>query len=129
MEAMGQMAQNELVRPGYIEDADMSGLYSGASLFVYPSHYEGWGMQPLEAMACGVPVITSNNSSLPEVVGDAGIMVSANDATALSGAIERVLTSREMRAKMRAGGLSQAKKFRWDSSAQEFLDLVNGLKE
>src|SRR5262249_39725898 len=78
----------DLLTPGYVPDEDLPALYSGASLFVYPSFYEGFGMPPLEAMACNTPVIAADNSSLPEVVGDAGILVNANDAASLAHHIE-----------------------------------------
>jgi glycosyltransferase involved in cell wall biosynthesis len=117
-------AKYSLIRTGYVPDEDLPALYSGASVFVYPSFYEGFGMPPLEAMACGVPVITSDNSSLPEVVGGAGIMVSANDTPALAHQIERVLTDKKLAGSMRAKGLEQAKKFTWDKSALKLIDVI-----
>lgn len=113
-----------LVRTGYVPDEDLPALYSGASVFVYPSFYEGFGMPPLEAMACGVPVITSDNTSLPEVVGDAGIMVKAEDIQQLAIEIERVLSDKRLSSVLRKRGLNQAKKFSWDKSALKLTDTV-----
>ncbi|HID87276.1 MAG TPA: glycosyltransferase family 1 protein, partial [Anaerolineae bacterium] len=87
-------------------------------LFVFPSLYEGFGLPPLEAMACGTPVITSNASSLPEVVGEAGIMVEPRDVRALAEAMERALTDTSLRAGMKAKGLEQAGRFTWEKAAQ-----------
>ena len=114
----------DIVLTGYVADEDMPSLYSGASLFVFPSFYEGWGMPPLEAMACGVPVITSNNSSLPEVVGDAGIMVDAHDTDELSKQIARVLTDKKLATEMVKKGLKQAQKFSWEKSAKKLHELI-----
>ena len=121
-----ELAKNEnILLTGYVDDGDLPGLYSGAALFVYPSFYEGFGMPPLEAMACGVPVITSDNSSLPEVVGDAGITISAEDTEALTLNMQKVLTNKELAAKMRKAGLIQAKKFSWKSSAAEMQKIIS----
>jgi glycosyltransferase involved in cell wall biosynthesis len=95
--------------------------YAAATAFVFPSIYEGFGMPPLEAMACGTPVITSNTSSLPEVVGDAGLMVDPRDPSALSSAILRVLNDPDLRAEMRTRGLQQAARFRWETTAERTL--------
>jgi len=109
---------------GYVPDADLPAIYSGASLFAWPSFYEGFGIPPLEAMACGVPVITSDNSSLPEAVGDAAITVKAEDTQSLVNEIERVLSDEKLVKSMRARGLAQAKKFTWEKSAQTLLSLL-----
>lgn len=96
-------------------------LYSGAAVMVYPSFYEGFGLPPLEAMACGTPVITSNTSSLPEVVGQAGIMVDPLDEAGLVETLARVLAEPELRERMRLAGLAQAAKFSWRRTAAETL--------
>ncbi len=114
----------DLIKTGYIPDEDLPALYSGASVFVFPAFYEGFGMPPLEAMACGTPVITSNNSSLPEVVGGAAIMVKAEDNEELSKQIEHVLTDNQLAKSMREKGLMQAQKFSWQKSARELLNLL-----
>lgn len=119
---------NRVVRTGYIDAADKPALYSGASVFTYPSLYEGWGMQPLEAMACGVPVITANNSSLPEVAGDAAILVEATNHQELADQIEEVLTNKTLASELVKKGYIQAKKFSWEKSAAVFkrvLEEVN----
>ncbi|HET9834606.1 MAG TPA: glycosyltransferase, partial [Vicinamibacterales bacterium] len=94
------------------------------SVFVYPSLYEGFGYPPLEAMACGVPVITSNTSSLPEVVGDAGIMVDPRDDAALAVDIQRVLEDRDLQATLSRKGLERAARFRWQTTADETLAIL-----
>jgi glycosyltransferase involved in cell wall biosynthesis len=109
---------------GFAAHEDLPALYSLASLFVYPSFYEGFGYPPLEAMACGVPVITSNTSSLPEVVGDAGIMVDPRDEAALAASIQRVLEDRELQARLSLKGLEQAARFRWQTTADETLAIL-----
>jgi glycosyltransferase involved in cell wall biosynthesis len=121
---LAELKDLPILTTGYVPDEDLPALYSGASVFVYPSHYEGFGMPPLEAMACGVPVITSDNSSLPEVVGDAGIMIKADDTDALAKNIKKVLTDDKLAQKMRASGLQQAQKFNWDESGKKLVELL-----
>ncbi|MCS7283680.1 MAG: glycosyltransferase family 4 protein, partial [Anaerolineae bacterium] len=108
---------------GPIPEADLPALYSAATLFVFPSLYEGFGLPVLEAMACGVPVVCSNTSSLPEVAGDAALLVDPTDARALAGAIERVLTDEALRASLRARGLERARQFAWEEAAQRTLEI------
>ncbi|HEY7834444.1 MAG TPA: glycosyltransferase family 1 protein [Ktedonobacterales bacterium] len=103
----------------YIAEADKPLLYSAASCFVYPSLYEGFGLPPLEAMACGAPVICSERTSLPEVVGRAGILVNPEDPDALGAAMRRVLTSAELRDDLRARALAHVKRFTWGQVAVE----------
>lgn len=114
----------DIISLGYIADNDLPAIYSGASLFVYPSFYEGFGMPPLEAMACGVPVITADNSSLPEVVGKAGIVVDANDTDHLSAEMARVLNDTKLAASLAEAGLARAKKFSWQASAEKMLKII-----
>jgi glycosyltransferase involved in cell wall biosynthesis len=106
---------------GYIEEADLRVLYSAAKLFVYPSIYEGFGLPPLEAMACGAPVITSNTSALPEVVGDAATVIDPHDSEELCQAMRMVLGNSSRRSKMRQQGLERAKRFSWERAARETL--------
>ncbi|HUV05756.1 MAG TPA: glycosyltransferase family 1 protein, partial [Armatimonadota bacterium] len=108
---------------GYVPAEDLPALYSAATVFVYPSLHEGFGLPPLEAMACGTPVITSNASSLPEVVGDAGIMVDPYNVEELAGAILRVLCDPDLRQEMSAKGLERAKKFSWEETARQTLKV------
>jgi glycosyltransferase involved in cell wall biosynthesis len=103
---------------GYVPAQDLPLWYNAADLFVYPSLYEGFGLPPLEAMACGTPVITSTASSLPEVVGQAGLLVDPTDAEALTAAMEQVLASTEMQEKMQMAGLAQAQSFSWRETAR-----------
>jgi glycosyltransferase involved in cell wall biosynthesis/ubiquinone/menaquinone biosynthesis C-methylase UbiE len=106
---------------GYVQEADLRVLYSATKLFVYPSIYEGFGLPPLEAMACGAPVITSNTSALPEVVGNAALLVDPHNGEALSQAMERVLCDHDLRARMRQQSLARAKRFSWERTAEETL--------
>lgn len=108
---------------GYAPQDEIASWYRAADLFAYPSLYEGFGLPPLEAMACGTPVVTSNAASLPEVVGEAGLMVAPEDERALADAIIRAVTDRALRAEMRARGLEQARKFSWARTARETAEL------
>ena len=106
---------------GYVNDADLPALLSQAQLFVYPSLYEGFGLPPLEAMACGTPVVCSDSSSLPEVVGEAGVMVDPQDTDALAAAMERALTDGGLRSHMTQRGLERAQGFTWHNAAHALL--------
>jgi glycosyltransferase involved in cell wall biosynthesis len=116
--------QYEVIKTGYVEDADLPALYSGAELFAYPSFYEGFGIPPLEAMACGTPVITANNSSLPEVVGDAAITIDARDTPGLTEHIQRVLSDKNLANELRQKGLGRAQLFSWQKSAGKLAELL-----
>jgi glycosyltransferase involved in cell wall biosynthesis len=109
--------RNRIILPGYVADEDLAAIYSGALMFVYPSFYEGFGLPPLEAMQCGVPVITSNTSSLPEVVGDAGIMVHPTDTDALCQAMSILYTDTAVRNDYSRKALVRAKNFSWNNCA------------
>ncbi len=113
----------DLILTGYVSDDDVPIFYNAAETLVYPSLFEGFGLPPLEAMACGTPVITANRTSLPEVVGDAGIMVDPYDTDALADAMSRVLSDESLRAEMSAQGLKQAKEFDWERAAQKALSI------
>ena len=115
--------QKDVIFTGYVLDEDLSALYNAADLFVYPSLYEGFGLPPLEAMACGTPVITSNTSSLPEVVGDAGIMVDPYDVDRLADAMHKVLSNDGLREDMIKKGLERAEMFSWEKTARETLKV------
>jgi glycosyltransferase involved in cell wall biosynthesis len=106
---------------GYVSDSEVLSLYAKADVFVYPSLYEGFGLPVLEAMACGCPVITSNVSSLPEVVGDAALLVDPYNVEALAQAMLTVLEDDELKKEMSKRGIAQAQKFSWDKAAAEFL--------
>ena len=103
---------------GYVESEDLPALYSLADVFVYPTFYEGFGLPVLEAMACGAPVITSRVSSLPEIAGDAGVLLDPEDETQLAGALERLLRDPAERVQRAARGLELARAFTWDRTAR-----------
>lgn len=103
---------------GYVSDEQRAALYQHCEIFVYPSKYEGFGLVLLEAMSFGIPVVTCNNSSLPEVVGDAGIMIKDNDIKALSETLLRLLENDDLKYDLREKGLAQCKKFTWEDCAQ-----------
>lgn len=113
--------EKEVIFTGFISPNDLPRMYNAADLFVFPSFYEGFGLPPLEAMACGCPVITSNTSSLPEVVGDAGIMVDPYDIDGLAKAMHEVLSNNKFRNNMIKKGLERAKMFSWERCARETL--------
>ena len=113
----------KVVFPGFVKDEDLPYIYNKASLFVFPSLYEGFGLPPLEAMACGVPVISSGTSSLPEVIGKAGILVNPNREEEIAKAMRYVLTNPDVAKQMTKKGLKQAKKFSWQKTAQETLKI------
>ena len=111
--------QDQVKFTGYVPDADLPALYSGALAFVYPSLYEGFGLPPLEAMACGAPVITTNVTSLPEVVGDAGLLHDPTDTRALTQAMAMLLDDADARSHYKYAGLERAKSFSWERAARE----------
>jgi glycosyltransferase involved in cell wall biosynthesis len=106
---------------GPVLEKDLPGLYAGAILFVFPSLYEGFGLPVLEAMACGTPVICSNTSSLPEITGEAALLVDPLEVDALASAIDRVLSAKTLRKELRDKGLSQVGNFSWRKTARETL--------
>ncbi len=108
---------------GVVSDSQLAALYQNASVFVFPSLYEGFGLPVLEAMACGCPVITSNISSLPEVVGEAGILVNPRDLEKLVEAMTKVLTDNTLAETLRKQGRVQAEKFSWENTARATADL------
>lgn len=114
----------DIIFTGFIEDQEKLFVYNLASLFVYPSFYEGFGFPPLEAMACGVPTITSNTSSLPEIVGDGAIMVDPYNVDEIVLAMDLCLSDEELRLKLREKGLAQAKKFSWQKAAKDTLEWI-----
>lgn len=117
--------QKEVVFTGYVPSEELPALYNAADLFVYPSLYEGFGLPPLEAMSCGCPVITSNTSSLPEVVGNAGILVNPYDVDGLARAMYEVLSNDELKTYMIKTGLERATTFSWEKCARETLTIYN----
>ncbi|WP_020596970.1 glycosyltransferase family 4 protein [Spirosoma panaciterrae] len=112
---------------GYVSDNDLASLYKNASLFVYPSFFEGFGIPPLEAMASGCPTIVSNTSSLPEVCGDASLYVDPHDITNISETIKKVINDDILRHTLVNRGYNQFKKFSWDGSAKKAAVMLNNL--
>jgi len=109
----------------YVPEDDLAGLYSGAAAFVFPSLYEGFGLPVLEAMACGTPVVCSNTSSLPEVAGQAALLVNPEDTPALASALARLLADDGLRARLAAQGLEQVRQFSWARAAQQTLAVLD----
>jgi len=112
-----------IVFAGYIAEADLAAVYSGATAFVYPSLYEGFGLPPLEAMQCGVPVIASSTTSLPEVVGCAGLLVPPTDPDAIADAIRAVACDEDFQADLRARSLARAALFDWSATAARTAEV------
>jgi glycosyltransferase involved in cell wall biosynthesis len=124
----GMSARQEgLIMLGYVPDEHLGAIYEGARVFVYPSLYEGFGIPPLEAMACGAPVVTSATTSLPEVVGDAAILVDPLDPTSIAEGIQVALGDSDVRARLVAAGHVQAKRFSWDCSASQVAAVFTRL--
>jgi glycosyltransferase involved in cell wall biosynthesis len=116
--ALLERTEARVVRPGYVGDEELVQLYSGADCFVFPSFSEGFGFPVLEAMACGAPVIAGDRASLPEVVGDAGVLVDPGDDEAIAGALAELLGSPERRKALRERGLEHSRGFSWNDTAR-----------
>lgn len=119
--------EEKVILPGHIDDEDMPAIYNGADLFVLPSLHEGFGIPLLEAMACGIPVIASNVTSLPEIVGDAGILVNPYNIKELTQSMEVLLKDQELRHILIKKGLERSKTFSWEKCARETLEVYNEL--
>jgi glycosyltransferase involved in cell wall biosynthesis len=119
--------EKEVVFVGYVSENELPKYYNAADLFVFPSLYEGFGLPPLEAMACGTPVITSNFTSLPEVVGDSAITIDPYDVNAFAEAMYNLLTDEKLREKMINKGLKRAQLFNWEKSAEKTLKVYQQL--
>lgn len=117
--------EDEVIFTGFVEEEDLPYLLSGARAFCFPSLYEGFGLPVLEAMACGCPVITSNVSSLPEVTGNAALLVDPYDVQQIADAMTKVLTDDKLCEDLKQRGLKQAKKFSWETAARQLLDIFN----
>ena len=126
-DVLAKLRQPRIFAPGFVTDEQLVALYNLADVFVFPSLYEGFGLEPLEAMACGTPVAVSNVSSLPEVVGDAGLMFGPEDTAAIAAAIRRLVDDAALRGELRAAGLEQARRFSWRSSAQQLKEIYESL--
>jgi glycosyltransferase involved in cell wall biosynthesis len=118
IESLPAEPRSRIVRTGYVSDAAKLALLTGATAFVFPSRYEGFGMPVLEAMACGTPVLTSNVSSLPEVAGDAAVLVDPDDPDALAEGLRELLTDDDLRSRLASMGLARAAGFTWERAAK-----------
>lgn len=114
---------------GYLTEAQLVEAYQGADLLVLPSYYEGFGLPVIEAMASGTPVVCSNRGSLPEVAGDAAVVVDPDDGDALAEGIKKVLTDTALQQRLRRDGLQRAATFTWDRTARETLRVYHGIED
>jgi glycosyltransferase involved in cell wall biosynthesis len=121
--------QDQVRFTGYVDDADLPALYSAAEVFVYPSLYEGFGLPPLEAMACGTPVVVSNSSSLPEVVANAGLTHDSHNYRALAECIIRLFSDAGTHDHFKCAGLEQASHFSWERAARETQVIYDEVSE
>jgi glycosyltransferase involved in cell wall biosynthesis len=112
-------AKQAVIFPGWVEDADLPAIYAGASTVAFPSEFEGFGLPALEGMACGAPVVCSNTSSLPEIAGDAALLIDPTSADEIAAALRRVLTEPALAEELRRRGHAQAARFSWERAARE----------
>jgi len=121
--------EEKVIFLGYVDEDDMPALLSCAELFVFPSLYEGFGLPPLEAMACGTPVLVSNTTPLPEIVGDAGLLVDPYDVNAISAALQRALTDTNLRKRLARKGLERSQQFSWTQTARKMLAVYEQIAD
>jgi glycosyltransferase involved in cell wall biosynthesis len=119
--------KDDIIFTGWVDQEDLPVLYTGADVFVFPSLYEGFGIPPLEAMSCGTPVVTSNVSSLPEVVGDAALTVDPRNTQSIADAIHLVIQDRDLHHRLSQQGLKRAERFTWEQTACDTLDIYRGV--
>lgn len=119
----------DILFPGYIDQEDLPAVYSMADLYLYPSNMEAFPVPITEALACGAPIVTSDQNGLKEIAGDAALRVDARDPEAIAGAIDSVLTDDELRASLARKALERAERYSWDKCARETLDILEGLVE
>lgn len=120
---------NRIHRLGYVDYEDLPYLYNLAQVFTYPSLYEGFGLPVLEAMACGTPVITSDASSLPEIVGDAGVLIPPRDVGALQESIWRIMNDEKLRAELSNAGMSRASMYSWENTARKTYEVYRTMAD
>lgn len=118
---------NNVVFIDFVSNRDLPALYSGAEIFVCPSLYEGFGLPPLEAMACGTPVISSNATALPEVIDDAGMLVDAKNPYGIKDAIEKLLDNPEILNDLKRKGMERSQKFSLDKTSKKILEIIENL--
>jgi len=119
------LSGKNLVLAGYVTDGELRALYENALCFIYPSFYEGFGIPPLEAMHCGCPVVTSHSSAIPEVCGDAALYCDPADPKDIARQVERVLSSRSLRAELRQAGYERTRSFSWAAAAAQLEDILS----
>src|SRR5205085_4393322 len=119
----------DIILTGYVPEADLPALYTGALCFAYPSYFEGFGLPPLEAMSCGTPVVAGDRTSLPEVVGDAALTADPFDTASLARALARLIDDAALRADLRARGLKRASAFDWRDTARMTLQVYRRTHE
>ena len=119
--------ESKVALPGFIAEDDLPPLLHAAEVFAYPSLFEGFGLPPLEAFASGTPVVCSNASSLPEVVGDAGLLVAPEDVAGWVAALDELLSNEQRRTELRGRGLERARRFTWDAAAKATLDVYEAV--
>lgn len=128
-EVLRRDLQGKILFPGFIRDDDLPAVYSAAALFVFPSLYEGFGLPPLEAMACGTPCVVSNSSSLPEVTGSAALLFNPTSLESLENCVARLLTDPVLAEDLRAQGLQQSSRFSWQRAAEDTLAVYRHVLE
>lgn len=116
-------AKQAVIFPGWVEDGDLPAIYAGAAAVAFPSEFEGFGLPALEGMACGAPVVCSNTSSLPEIAGDAALLVDPSSVDEITDALRRALAEPELAEEMRRRGYAQAAKFSWERAARETVEV------
>jgi glycosyltransferase involved in cell wall biosynthesis len=121
--------EERVVFTGWVPEEDKPALYSGARALVFPSLYEGFGLPPLEALACGTPVIASNRGSLPEIVGEGGLLLEPDDVEGLAAAMQKLLNDDTLREDLRRKGLAHAARFSWEKTARETLAVYREVRE
>ena len=115
--------ESNVIMVGYVPDEELPLYYQGAEMLVFPSMYEGFGIPILEAMACGIPVITSNISSMPEVAGNAAVLVNPYETNEIAAAMQRICSNRDLRKDLIAKGSKNVKRFNWEKTAEKTLSV------
>lgn len=124
---LAQYKDLPIIRPGYVHDDDMPAVMSGARALLWPTYYEGFGMPPLESMACGTPVLTSNTTSLPEVVGESALTVNPFDISDITRGIYKIATDNSLHEQLRSSGIRRANSFSWNESAKKMLLVIDNI--
>jgi glycosyltransferase involved in cell wall biosynthesis len=119
----------EVIFTGYVKNEELPAIYTMASAFVFPSLYEGFGLPLLESMACGTPVVTSNISAMPEVVGDAGILVEPNEPLGIAEAVYRLISDKQLAKELTSLGFQRVHCFTWEKAAREMITLFQEIKK